>query len=99
MSLQLRITEPAIRDIKDIADYLADQSGLSRSDQFLSALDSKLSKIAQFPNIGRLRDDILPDARSLAVENYLILYRPVGQNIAVLRVVSGYRDLLSLSDD
>jgi toxin ParE1/3/4 len=68
-------------------------------DRFLSKLDAKFSTVAQFPNLGRKRDEILPNSRSLSLNNYLILYLPIGQDIEILRVVSGYRDLTALFDD
>ena len=66
---------------------------------FLSNLDAKFAKIAQFQNIGRQRDEILPDLRSLPMDNYLILYMPIGQDVEIFRVVSGYRDLSALFTD
>ncbi|MEG4964170.1 MULTISPECIES: type II toxin-antitoxin system RelE/ParE family toxin [unclassified Microcoleus] len=60
MTSQFRLTQPAIQDIEQIADYIASQSGLDRADRFLSNLDAKFAKIAQFPNIGRQRHEILP---------------------------------------
>lgn len=60
MSPKFRLTQPAIQDIEQIADYIASRSGLDRADRFLSNLDAKFAKIAQFPNIGRQRDEILP---------------------------------------
>lgn len=99
MTSQFRLTEPAIQDIEKIADYLAQQSGLDRADQFLTELNNKFSKILQFPNLGRPRNEILPDLRSLSIDNYLILYMPIDQDIEILRVVSGYRDLSALFDE
>ena len=99
MTPQFRLTEPAIQDIEQIADYIASRSGLDRADRFLSNLDAKFAKIAQFPNIGRQRDEILPLLRSLSIDNYLILYMPIGQDVEIFRVVSGYRDLSSLFTD
>ena len=99
MSPQFRLTQPAIQDIEQIADYIARQSGLDRADRFLSNLDAKFAKIAQFPNLGRQRDEILPLLRSLPIDNYLILYMPIGQNVEIFRVVSGYRDLSALFAD
>ncbi|MEG3911718.1 type II toxin-antitoxin system RelE/ParE family toxin [Microcoleus sp. w2-18bC1] len=60
MSPKFRLTQPAIQDIEQIADYIASRSGLDRSHRFLSNLDAKFAKIAQFPNIGRQRHEILP---------------------------------------
>ena len=99
MSAQFRLTEPAIQDIEQIADYIARQSGLNQADRFLNKLDAKFVKIAQFPNLGRQRDEILPGLRSLPMDNYLILYMAIGQDVEIFRVVSGYRDLSALFTD
>lgn len=99
MSQQFRLTAPAIQDIEQIADYIARESGLVQSELFLSKLDAKFAKIAQFPNLGRKRDEILPGIRSLSIDNYLILYMPVGQDVEIFRVISGYRDLSALFDN
>lgn len=99
MMAKFRLTEPAIRDIEQIADYIARQSGLDQGDLFLSKLDGKFVKIAQFPNLGRQRDEILPGLRSLPMDNYLILYMVIGQDVEIFRVVSGYRDLSALFTD
>ncbi|NJR15437.1 MAG: type II toxin-antitoxin system RelE/ParE family toxin [Calothrix sp. CSU_2_0] len=99
MNREFRLTEPAIRDIEEIADYIAKQSGLEKSELFLSKLDAKFVKIAQFPNLGRQRDEILPGIRSLSVDSYLILYMPIGQDVEIFRVISGYRDLTALFSD
>jgi toxin ParE1/3/4 len=34
MTAQFRLTEPAIQDIEQIADYIACQSGLDQGDRF-----------------------------------------------------------------
>jgi toxin ParE1/3/4 len=99
MTPKFRLTEPAIQDIEQIADYIASQSGLDKADRFLSKLDAKLSKIALFPNLGRQRDEILPSLRSIPMDNYLILYMAIGQDVEIFRVVSGYRDLSALFTD
>lgn len=99
MTRQFRLTEPAIRDIEQIADYIAKQAGLAQSELFLSKLDAKFAKIAQFPNLGRQRNEILPGIRSLSIDNYLILYMPIGQDVEIFRVISGYRDLSELFND
>ena len=99
MTAQFRLTEPTIQDIKQIADYIARQSGLDQADRFLNKLDAKFVKIAQFPNLGRQRDEILPGLRSLPMDNYLILYMAMGQDVEIFRVVSGYRDLSALFTD
>lgn len=99
MSAQFRLTKPAIQDIEQIADYIANQSGFDRADRFLNKLDAKFAKIAQFPNLGRQRDEILPGLRSIPMDKYLILYMVIEQNVEIFRVVNGYRDLSALFTD
>jgi ParE toxin of type II toxin-antitoxin system, parDE len=48
MTDRFRLTKPAIQDIEEIADYIAQQSGLEQSEQFLSKLESKFSKSRSF---------------------------------------------------
>lgn len=99
MTPQFRLTTPAIRDIEQIADYIAHESGLAQAERFLTMLDAKFFKITQFPNLGRQRNEILPGLRSFPMVHYLILYIPVNQDVDILRVVSGYRDLSTLFTD
>ena len=65
MSRACRIIRLASRDIEAIADYLAAQSSLTSAERFLSGIDSTLQRIAQFPQIGRKRDELYPGSRSL----------------------------------
>lgn len=107
MTDRFRLTKPAIQDIEEIADYIAQESGLEKSERFLSKLESKFSQIVTFPLIGRKRDEILTNIRTIQLDNYLILYLPIlhgrgfanGDEIEILRVVSGYRDLSTLFTD
>jgi toxin ParE1/3/4 len=99
MTRELRLTGPAIEDMKQIADYIATQTGVSRADHFLRKADQKFSKIAQFPNLGRSRSEVFLGLRSLPLDSYLVLYTVSEQSVEILRVVSGYRDLNALFDD
>lgn len=99
MSRSCRITPCASQDIEAIADYLADQSSLTSAEQFLSSIDSTLQRIAQFPQIGRKRDELYPGSRSLPHKQYLIFYRLLNDDIEVFRVMSGYQDLTALFED
>jgi toxin ParE1/3/4 len=96
MTERFRLTKPAIQDIEEIANYIAQQSGLEQSEVFLIKLESKFSKIVTFPLLGRKRNEILMNIRTIPLDNYLILYMPIGNDIEILRVVSGYRDLSTL---
>ena len=97
MTAQFKLTESATQDIEEIADYLSQQSGFDRAERFVRRLNDQFSKIAQFPHIGRSRNEISEGIRSFPVDNsYLILYISAGPSVEILRVVSSYRDLKQL---
>jgi toxin ParE1/3/4 len=55
--------------------------------------------LARTPRMGRVRDELAPGLRSFPIGDYLIFYRNVPKGIAVVRVLSGYRDIESLFGD
>ncbi|MEM9217388.1 MAG: type II toxin-antitoxin system RelE/ParE family toxin [Cyanobacteria bacterium P01_F01_bin.150] len=63
------------RILKRSLDY-SENSGLDSAEAFLSDLDAILKRIAQFPEIGRKRDELYPDLRSIPYKKrYIIFYR------------------------
>jgi toxin ParE1/3/4 len=99
MSRVCRITLRASQDIEAIADYLAARSSLNSAERFLSNIDATLQRIAQFPELGRKRDELYPGSRSFPYQRYLIFYRLLNNDIEIFRVVSDYQDLTSLFED
>src|SRR6266516_3704082 len=63
------------------------------ADRLLDIIDEKCRLLAQFPAMGRRREDLAPDLRSFPAGNYLIFYRPITEGIQVIRVLHGARDL------
>jgi toxin ParE1/3/4 len=99
MTWEFRLTSLAIADMEQISEYIATQSSFAQSDRFLRRVDQKFSRIAQFPNLGKIRDDVRPGLRSFPLDSYLIVYRVSDQCVEILRVVSGYRDLKTLFNE
>jgi len=48
------------------------------------------------PGTGRSRTDLGPTLRSVAVGDYLIIYRPIEGGIEIVRVLHGRRDINAL---
>ncbi len=99
MSNICRFTAAASRDIENIIDYIADKSSFDAAERLLKKINQKCSNLANFPNIGRRRDELSPSLRRFPVDNYLIFYRPIADGIEIARVVSGYQDLDALFDE
>ena len=94
-----RITPRASQDIEAIADYLATQSSLASAESFLKGIDATLNRVAQFPQIGRKRNELYPGLRSLPYKQYLIFYRLLDDAIEVFRIISGYQDVTALFEE
>jgi len=90
-------SDRAKADILEIWEYIAKDS-LRAADRFVDRLDQAFERLAEFPGLGRMRDELGPSLRSFPIGNYLIVYRPVKDGIEIARVLSGYRDIEALFD-
>jgi toxin ParE1/3/4 len=87
------IVRPRARiDIDGIWEYIAEDSE-AQADIFVDRLAAKFKLLAGNPELGRLRDDLMPQLRSFPFERYVIFYRATSLGIEVLRVLHGARDV------
>jgi toxin ParE1/3/4 len=85
----------AEEDLQEIWLYIA-ADNVDAADRVLDDVATKLSNLADHPQMGASRPDIAPDLRMLPVGNYLVLYRIRGDNVDVVRIVRGGRNLIDL---
>ena len=65
-----------------------------------TAITARVALLARQPYIGRRRDeDLRPGVRSFVVGDYVIAYRVDGDNVLILRVLRGSRDIEALFRD
>lgn len=87
------LTDEARNDLAEIWETIAgarDERTANRMHQrILASCRSK----AQFPETGRLREEIAPGLRSSVVRPYVVFFRPEGETILVLRILHGRRDV------
>jgi toxin ParE1/3/4 len=93
-----RLAEEAAVELDEIWDYVATQSGSeSIADKLIDHITHRFYLLARHPHIGRARDeDLRPGLRSFPVGSYIIIYRVEGDDVAILLVVRGDRDLAAL---
>lgn len=96
----------AIRDLSDIAVYLADESGSDDlAFRFLDAAEASFERLAAMPEMGAARehrDPALANVRMWPIvgfDNYLIFYCPVEGGIEIIRVLHAKRDIAALLRD
>ncbi len=92
---RVTVTPRAETDLEEIWLAIA-LDNASAADRLLRKIAAKLERLADFPDMGSSRPEIAPSAKILVEGNYLILYESVGNDIEVVRVVHGARDLRDL---
>ncbi|WP_347179460.1 type II toxin-antitoxin system RelE/ParE family toxin [Roseofilum halophilum] len=91
-----RFTIPASRDLEAILDYISENQSMDVAEKLMERVNQTCQRLAQFPGLGKRRDELWPDLRSFPVNNYLIFYRQIAEGVEILRIISGYRDLKAL---
>lgn len=92
VSLQLVIAPVAKNDLKDIYLYGLQQWGQAQSESYLSTLKNQFWLLTQQPLMGTERPDLLPDTRSLPIENHTLFYRVTANRVEIIRVLHGRQD-------
>jgi len=92
MLVRVRLTLQARSDLLELWRYIA-QRDPAAADRVLDRIAARCEQLAGRPRLGRARPDIRPDARSLTVERWLVLYRVIDGGVQIVRVVDGARDL------
>jgi toxin ParE1/3/4 len=91
----IRIRRLASNDIDDIAAYISQDNPL-RAESFTDEISKKIMTIAERPFSFPARDDLMIGLRSALIGNYLILFMVEGNEVDIIRVVNGARDLEGL---
>jgi len=80
------------QDYASIWDYIAPHNPPA-ADRLLKRFDATLERLAEFPSLGRVRDELAPGLRSYVVGRYVLFYREARNGIELIRVLPGERDL------
>jgi toxin ParE1/3/4 len=90
-----RLAPQAEADFDDIWFYVATKSSsMEIANRLVDSINDGVLLLASFPYIGRPREeDLGPGSRSLAVGEYVIVYCVEGEDVLILRIVHGRRNL------
>jgi toxin ParE1/3/4 len=92
-----RLSPQAQADIDDIAYYVFVESGsLEVADRLIEFIYLRFLLLGTHPRAGRPRDDLREGVRTFPAGQYVIGYRLEGDNVLVLRVLHGNRDVDSI---
>jgi toxin ParE1/3/4 len=83
-------------DLDDIWYRIAKESGsLEIADRVIESISERFYLLSRNPHIGRERDDLRLGLRVFPAGNYLIVYRIEGDDVVILYVLHGSRDIES----
>ena len=85
-------TKAAIQDLESICDTIAIDNPDAASNLF-DDIRKQCVRIAKFPLSGKSYNTLKPNLRGFIIKNYIVFYTIDSENIAIVKIVSGYRDL------
>jgi toxin ParE1/3/4 len=94
-----RLARAAEDELDDIWYYIAKESrSIEIADRVVDSITDRFFFLAAYPHLGRRRDDDLrPGLRSFPVGDYVIIYRVEGDDVLILHVVRGSRDIEAIA--
>ena len=92
MPRPIRHTRRARADLLDIWLEIA-ETDPAAADRLYDRLEARVNILGQFPESGAARPDIARDARMLVEGSYLILYRIRPDEVQIVRVLHGARNI------
>ncbi|MEM9834053.1 MAG: type II toxin-antitoxin system RelE/ParE family toxin [Bacteroidota bacterium] len=86
----------AERDLREIFRYIAREKSRTRARSFLRSLETTMQRLADSPGIGSDRSYLAPDLLGFPKGKYIIFYQKKGDDIQIVRVLHGRRDIENL---
>ncbi|MBC8166152.1 MAG: type II toxin-antitoxin system RelE/ParE family toxin [Bryobacteraceae bacterium] len=95
-----RLTTAAETQLDEIWLYIARETGnLSIADRTVDSITERFCLLARYPHLGRRRDhDLRSGLRSFPVGEFIVIYRTEGEEVLILSVLRGSRNIAALLD-
>lgn len=91
--MKYRLTDDSIYDLENIFEYTVYEFNYDQAIKYLDSFDAILENLSANPNLGRLRNEIRNELRSITHSKHVIFYRIIENEIIILRILHGSRDL------
>ena len=100
MRFTVFLTFDAARDLEDLYAYIALHDAPRKADYVLDQIAKAFATLSRFPERGAYPRELLAlgirEYREIFFKPYRIVYRVMDQNVYVLLIVDGRRDMQSL---
>lgn len=91
-----RLAPEARADLDEVWFYVAGNASVEIADRLVDSITARFVLLSTYPRVGRRRDDLREGMRAFPIGDYLVLYRAEGNDVLILRVVRGSRDVEAL---
>ena len=100
MTFIVRLTRNARADIEEIGDYIAQHDSPAGARYVRDQIELRIASLEEFPNRGgyvnELLDSGVKDFREISFQPYRIIYQVSGDEVHVLLIADGRRDMQTL---
>lgn len=100
MPFQVFLTDDAARDLEDLFDYIGLREVPGKADHVLDQIEKGFTSLAENPQRGAYPKELLAiglrEYREIFFKPYRIIYRVMGENVYVLVIADGRRDMQAL---
>lgn len=91
---KFRLSRAAEAELLELWMYVLEQSqSEQRADKVIGKIVLKFATLADFPHLGRSRDELGAGYRSFPVDRHVIYYRLVSDGIEISHVLHGAQDV------
>ncbi len=100
MPFLVQLTDDAARDLEEICDYIDQHDAPGRADHVLEQIEKSFSGLSEHPHRGNYPKEMLDigirEYREIFFKPYRIIYRVMENNVYVVVIADGRRDMQTL---
>jgi toxin ParE1/3/4 len=100
MSFSVLLTDDAIRDLEELYDYIDQHDVPGKADYVLEQIEKVFSSLSENPRRGVYPKELvsigIKEYREIFLKPYRIIYRIIENNVFVLLIVDGRRNMQEL---
>ena len=100
MSFKVLVTSDAASDLDELYQYIAIHDVPGKADYVLSNIEKIFGSLSETPERGVYPKELIAlgirDYREIFFKSYRLIYRVIGDNVYVLLIVDGRRDMQTL---
>jgi toxin ParE1/3/4 len=82
-----KLSPLAESDLHKIITSTINKWGVEQAKVYAESLESALIKLAQYPDFGRQREELYPNARSFPIEMHIVFYSVCNEGIEIARIL------------